>query len=54
MSKGDPRKINDLLPYVESILWAGQKVNLDCTKDFSDFIIENFGSEVYMQLTKST
>jgi hypothetical protein len=48
----DPRKVNDLLPYVESILWGGQKVNLDCINAFGEFIMSAFGSDVYSELCK--
>jgi len=52
MSKGDPRKVNDLLPYVESVLWGGQKVNLDCINAFGEFVIDAFGADVYSELCK--
>lgn len=53
MSKGDPRKVNDLLPYVESLLWGCQKVNIDCVKAFGEFIISTFGADVYSELSKN-
>lgn len=48
----DPRKVNDLLPYVESVLWGGQKVNLDCINAFGEFVIDAFGADVYSELCK--
>lgn len=57
MSKGDTSKIMDLVPYVESMIWGCQKCNVECIKQFEQFIIENFGLDTYnsvMQFTKVT
>lgn len=35
-------------------MWGCQKLNIDCGKDFSEFIITSFGSEVYSELSKGT
>ncbi len=47
----------DLVPYVESMIWGCQKCNVECIKQFEQFIIENFGLDTYnsvMQFTKVT
>jgi len=57
MSKGDTSKIMDLVPYVESMIWGCQKCNVECIKQFEEFIIANFGLDTYnglMQFTKVT
>jgi len=57
LSNGDPKKIDDLVPYVESIIWGCQKCNIDCIKQFEEFIIANFGLETYnhvLQFTRVT
>ena len=46
----DATKINDLLPYVESILWGCQKCNLTCVDPFNSFIIDSFGPDVHNAL----
>jgi len=55
--KSDTSKIMDLVPYVESMIWGCQKCNVECIKQFEQFIIENFGLDTYnsvMQFTKVT
>eukprot|EP00331_Platyophrya_macrostoma_P031977 CAMPEP_0176439060 /NCGR_PEP_ID=MMETSP0127-20121128/19696_1 /TAXON_ID=938130 /ORGANISM="Platyophrya macrostoma, Strain WH" /LENGTH=385 /DNA_ID=CAMNT_0017823213 /DNA_START=177 /DNA_END=1334 /DNA_ORIENTATION=+ len=52
MSKGDPAKINDLLPYIESIVWGSKNLNLDCVKELEQFIYNAFGPGVYENLLK--
>ena len=42
-----------MLPYVESLLWGCQKVNIDCVKAFGEFIISTFGADVYSELSKN-
>jgi len=54
LSKGDTSRINDLIPYVESVIWGCQKCNLDCVKQFEAFIIEVFGQETHLQLLQFT
>jgi len=47
----------DLVPYVESMIWGCQKCNVECIKQFEEFIIANFGLDTYnsvMQFTKVT
>jgi hypothetical protein len=54
LSKGDTTKIMDLVPYVESIIWGCQKCNVECIKQFEEFIIANFGLETYNQILQFT
>jgi len=43
-SMGDPEKIRGLIPYVESILWGCQKLNLTCVSKLTKFLFESFGA----------
>lgn len=50
----DPAKINDLLPYIESIVWGSKNLNLDCVKDLEIFLFNSFGGGVFEHLSKGS
>jgi len=53
-SKGDPTKIRELVPFVESIIWGCQKLNLSCIMKLSTFLFNTFGSLTVAELQKGT
>ena len=48
----DPSKINDLLPFIESIVWGSKNLNLDCIKELETFLYQSFGPEIFELLSK--
>ena len=48
----DPSKIEQLTPYVESILWGCQKLNMASINRFTKFLWELFGPTVLNNLSK--
>jgi len=52
-SRGDTTKISELIPFVESIMWGCQKLNVKCEK-FSKFIYVSFGVQATSELSKYT
>jgi len=50
LSKGDTNKIQDLIPYVESLIWGCHKLNIQCIDQFENFLLASFGPETQAQL----
>jgi hypothetical protein len=50
LSKGDTTKIQDLIPYVESLIWGGRKCNIECVHQLEDFLLASFGPETQVQI----
>ena len=46
-------KIVELQPYVESVLWGCQKLNLSCVDKFITFLNVSFGPAAVGELSKS-
>lgn len=43
--RGDWTKIHDLMPFIESIVWASGHLNISTIKEFSDMVSLYFGTE---------
>ncbi len=46
----DTTKIQDLIPYVESLIWGGRKCNIECVHQLEDFLLSSFGPETQAQI----
>jgi len=46
----DTNKIQDLIPYVESLIWGGRKCNIECVHQLEDFLLASFGPETQAQI----
>lgn len=53
-SKGKSEKIEELLPYIESIIWSAKPLNLSCISEFQTLMTSFFGPEIYESVQKST
>jgi hypothetical protein len=44
-SKGNPKAIEELLPFIESIIWSTNRFNLNCLKEFTGIMVSFFGPQ---------
>jgi hypothetical protein len=44
-------KIQELVPYIDSLIFAGQRVNLEYLKELQDLFIDLFGENEYYKIT---
>lgn len=49
-SRGNPDAVKELIPFVQSVVWAKKQLNLDCLQDFSNQMMNFFGSEKNINL----
>jgi len=52
LSRGDPTKVEELIPYVESVLWGCQKINLEPVNRFINFLTNAFGMNAVCEMSK--
>lgn len=45
--QGDPQKIADIMPYIESILYAADNLNLQQVMEFKDLMVFYFGPGLF-------
>lgn len=45
--------VRELVPYFEGIVWASEKLNLNCIKEFNAIFYTHFGPEAYKSMRES-
>lgn len=53
-AKGQPAKIENLMPYIESICWSSKPLNLSCIVEFQSQMVYFFGSDLNESIQKTT
>eukprot|EP01017_Pseudomicrothorax_dubius_P004264 TRINITY_DN10814_c0_g3_i2.p1 TRINITY_DN10814_c0_g3~~TRINITY_DN10814_c0_g3_i2.p1 ORF type:complete len:440 (+),score=126.28 TRINITY_DN10814_c0_g3_i2:114-1433(+) len=53
-NQGDPTRIADLLPYIESLIWATRRLNLNQVSEFQQLIYDCYGPNIMDNIERST
>lgn len=53
-AKGSPSKVENLMPYIESICWAAKPLNLSCISEFQAQMVYFFGQDLNESVQKTT
>jgi hypothetical protein len=53
-NQGDASKIPELVPYIESVVWASRRLNLSQVAEFTTLVQDCFGPEVLTNIERST
>lgn len=53
-AKGHSAKIENLLPYIESVCWSSKPLNLSCIVEFQSQMIYFFGADITESIQKSS